>query len=70
MRGKRGRGTGKKMSVFLLRYPYCPSARRDVKVKSHEFIHSNTCFAKELLPIIRDFADLENTTISGELQSL
>ncbi|WP_282432320.1 hypothetical protein [Campylobacter troglodytis] len=28
------------------------------------------CLAKEMLPIIRDFADASNTTILGKLQSL
>ena len=33
------------------------------KTQSHEFIHSNTCSAKELLPIIRDFAELKESEI-------
>ena len=56
VRGKHGRGAGRKTPMFLLRYPSCPSARRNTKTQSHEFIHSSTYSAKELLPIVKDFS--------------
>ncbi|WP_282432227.1 hypothetical protein [Campylobacter troglodytis] len=34
VRGKRGRGAGKKTPMFLLRYPSCPFARRKAKTLS------------------------------------
>nr|WP_282432281.1 hypothetical protein [Campylobacter troglodytis] len=50
MRGKRGRGAGKKTPVFLLRYPSCPFARRNAKMQSHEFIRSNIALPKSYCP--------------------
>ncbi len=57
VRGKRGRGVGRKTPVFLLRATRLVTAsRRYAKMQSHEFIRSSTCSAKELLPIIKDFS--------------
>ena len=66
VRGKRGRGAGKKTPVFLLRYPSCPFARRNAKMQSHEFIRSSTCSAKELLPVIKDFSKLKESEIYSD----
>ncbi|WP_142692322.1 hypothetical protein [Campylobacter troglodytis] len=68
MRGKSGCGA-ENVCVFTSCYSSCNSARRYAKTQSHEFIRSNTCSAKELLPI-RDFDYASNTTILGKLQSL
>ena len=60
VRGKRGRGAGRKTPVFgMLKRNGCVYTQ----VAKH-------CSAKELLSIIKDFADVENATISGELEGL
>ena len=56
VRGKRGRGAGKKTPVFGM-------LKRNGCVYTQVVKH---CSAKELLPIIRDFADVENTTIYSD----
>ncbi|TQR60264.1 transposase [Campylobacter troglodytis] len=67
MRGKRGRGAGKKTPVFLLRATRLVTAsKRLVKTQSHEFIRSSTCSAKELLPIIKDVSELEESEIYSD----
>ena len=56
VRGKRGRGAGKKTPVFGM-------LKRNGCVYTQVVKH---CSAKELLPIIRDFADAPNTTIYSD----
>ena len=56
VRGKRGRGAGKKTPVFgMLKCNGCVYTQ----VVKH-------CSAKELLSIIKDFADVENATIYSD----
>ena len=35
-------------------------------MQSHEFIHSNTCFAKELQSIIKEFSELAESEIYSD----
>lgn len=56
VRGKRGRGASGKTSVFGM-------LKRDAKVYTQ--IVKN-CSSKELLPILREFSELENSTVFSD----
>ena len=56
MRGKRGRGAGKKTPVFGM-------LKRNGRVYTQVVKH---CSAKELLPIIKDFSELEESEIYSD----
>lgn len=56
VRGKRGRGAGGKTPVFGM-------LKRDGKVYTQVV---KGCSGSELLPILREFADLDNSTIYSD----
>ena len=60
---KGGVGLEKRHLCFYFVLRTRPSTRRDAKTQSHEFIRSNTCFAKELQSIIKEFSELKESEI-------
>ncbi|WP_454990676.1 IS1595 family transposase, partial [Campylobacter rectus] len=67
VRGKRGRGAANKTPVFLLRYARSckQTVCQSVMVRSIPRLVKN-CSANELLPILKEFSELDSSTIYSD----